>query len=256
MSVMQKKKKKCDGDTQQLVGSTTYLYLDQGNHNVLFLNRLFFPLMQHGKKCCLSPSVFCLTYSLFIHLLTSRDSFTPPFVIFTHHLLAFVSLICCICCFFSPPWLALFPLWSSFASSLSGNGLLRIFSSSSAAGSEAHLPQEKPSQRKNSGAIRPEGAANTRGLPSPPNLLCTTFSWGKNKSLPLKEAVCVCAFNSGNTKQLFFLLFIIFKLQQRRGQLWWGREGGMHIQWSHDLLADKTSIALFNASTMSTLLRS
>lgn len=29
--------------------------------------------------------------------------------------------------------------------------------------------------------------------------------------------------------------------RERQG---WGREGGMHIQWSHDLLADKPSIAL------------
>lgn len=94
-------------ETQQLVSRTTDL--DQGNHNVLFLNRLFFSHMQHGKCAVRSIAALfisiCLSPSLSVYLLTHSTSFvlsplnTPSldtvcslshiFVIFVFHLLGF-----------------------------------------------------------------------------------------------------------------------------------------------------------------------
>ena len=120
-----------DRDTEQLVGSTTDLYLDQGNHNVLFLNRLFFSHMQHGKKCAVR-SISALFYlclslspSLFIFfLLTHSISFVlPPLnapsldslcvlnrtYLLSLSLASLVFVVSLICFFFLFPSQAVFP---------------------------------------------------------------------------------------------------------------------------------------------------
>lgn len=112
------------------MGPTTVLYLDQGNHVVLFLNGLFFPHRQHkGNKravrsfisICFGPSLpVCYKYSASF-VLSPLDFFSPDYVCsvycaflifvsqqlrshFSSHLLFLVSLTSCLS---SPQVLAL-----------------------------------------------------------------------------------------------------------------------------------------------------
>lgn len=149
-------------DIQQLVGPTADLYLDQGNHNVVFLNRLFFFSHARWKEVCSSihhsALYLCLPRSL---PLTHSTSFVlSPLNTPSLDSMCSVSHIFCYFCL-SPARFSLF-LSSAFSYFLHKLSFLplgphsfsislgfapRYSSSSSAAASElsrAHLPQEQP----------------------------------------------------------------------------------------------------------------
>lgn len=91
-----------DRDAQQLVGPTTDLYLDQGNHNVLFLNRHFFSHMHHGKESFVWPASVlfisaCLCLSISVYLFPRSHApplwLAPRSYLFLSYLLACVSRV-------------------------------------------------------------------------------------------------------------------------------------------------------------------
>ena len=78
-------------DTQQLTGSTTDLYLDQRNRNVLFLNRLFLSHMQHGNKCAVRSIAALSFFLISLPLRPSLSVYLSPS--HTFHLFCSLTLL-------------------------------------------------------------------------------------------------------------------------------------------------------------------